>query len=217
MDADSPRDRVRRLAGWLDASPAELAGLVVLVLGAGAVAAVLWWTGRPVAVPAAPPVSAAQVPGDTATELVGGDTVTVHVAGAVASPGLVRLPIGARVADAVERAGGLLLDADPGVLNLARPLVDGERVDVPRLGDTAAGPAGAGDAAAAATDAEGRVDLNRATAADLEELPGVGPVLAQRILDWREENGPFTAVGQLREVSGIGESTFQALAEQVTV
>lgn len=217
MDADSPRDRVRRLAGWLDASPAELVGLVVLVLGAGAVAAVLWWTGRPVAVPAAPPVSAAQGPGETATELVGGDTVTVHVAGAVASPGLVRLPIGARVADAVERAGGLLLDADPSGLNLARPLADGERVDVPRLGDVVAVAGGSGDASAPAVDADGRVDLNRATAADLEELPGVGPVLAQRILDWREDNGPFTAVGQLREVSGIGERTFQALAEQVTV
>ena len=169
-------------------------------------------TVRPAAV-----APGAAVPDPSATGLVGGDTVTVHVAGAVARPGLVRLPVGARVADAVEQAGGLLLDADPAGLNLARPLADGERVDVPRLGDAAAGPStGTGDPTPA-VDADGRLDLNRATAADLEELPGVGPVLAQRILDWREANGPFTAVGQLREVSGIGERTFQGLAEQVTV
>ena len=180
MHSDPLRHRWHRLAGWLDASPAEVAGLAVLVVGAGAVVALLWWTGRPLPVPATPSDPAAVTPGAAgpdapATDLAGGDTVTVHVAGAVATPGLVRLPVGARVADAVDQAGGLLLDADPVGLNLARPLVDGERVDVPRLGDAVTGPSGGSGTPTPAADAGGRVDLNRATAADLRSCPASGP------------------------------------------
>lgn len=221
MDPDALHDRWRRAARWLDASPAEMAGLVVLLGGALAVVGLLWWTGRPVPV-GVDRGTGASVPTTVATEggLVGADAVTVHVAGAVARPGLVRLEVGARVAEALEAAGGLLLDADPGALNLARPVSDGERLDVPRLGaaaDGGPGVDGGADAGAAAFRPDGTLDLNLATANDLEELPGVGPVTAQRILEWREANGPFTEVGQLRDVSGIGEKTFQGLADRVAV
>lgn len=227
MDTDRFRDRWRGVAAWLDASPAEVAGLAVLLVGALAVVGVLWWTGRPVPMVAAPAGTepAPQDPGATDRvpgELVGAQTVTLHVAGAVGQPGLVRVPVGARVADAIEAAGGLVLDAETSHLNLAREVVDGERLDVPRVGEAGsdndpgdAGAPGSGDAGAVRAD--GTLDLNRAEADDLEELPGVGPVLAQRILEWREANGPFTEVGQLRDVAGIGEKTFQSLAPLVGV
>ena len=119
---------------------------------------------------------------------------------------------------AVEAAGGLLLDADPGPLNLARTVADGERIDVPRVGEPAVGASGGGAVDGdGGVRADGLVDLNRATPAELEELPGVGPVLASRIIAFRDANGPFTEVGQLREVSGIGEKTFQSLAPLVAV
>lgn len=220
MDAETLHDRWHRAARWLDASAAELAGLVVLLVGALAVVGVLWWTGRPVAVPSDDAMPGPTDPSAAPPGLVGADEVTVHVAGAVGRPGLVRLPVGARVADAVRLAGGLVLDADPGALNLARPVVDGERLDVPRLGDVEPGAVGPGAAAGdtgGAQREDGTLDLNLATLTELQELPGVGPVLAQRILDWRDDNGPFTEVGQLREVAGIGEARFQELADRVAV
>lgn len=223
MDRADARDRLRGLAAWLDASPAEVVGLAVLLLGAVAVVGTLWWTGRPVPVTMPGPV-----PGDgqpTATDggpaaPTGAHRVTVHVAGAVARPGLVSLPVGARVADAVDGAGGLLLDADASSLNLARTVADGERLDVARVGDLGAdgGLGSSREAAdAGARRSDGTLDLNRASAAELQELPGIGPVLAERIVAWRDANGPFTEVGQLREVSGIGERTFQSLSGQVGV
>lgn len=230
MDSDALRDRWRGAATWLDASPAEVAGLAVLLGGAVAVVAMLWWTGRPgpveapVAVPTAAPAGDAVpsgVPDGTAPSDAG--DVTVHVAGAVSRPGLVRVGSGARVADAIEAAGGTLVDADPSSLNLARAVADGERIDVPRFGEVVAGaaagdgPAADGGAASLARRPDGALDLNLATPADLETLPGVGPVLADRIVAWRTEHGPFTETGQLREVPGIGEKTFQQLADQVAV
>jgi competence protein ComEA len=118
-------------------------------------------------------------------------TVVVSVVGSVAHPGLVTLPEGARVADAVAAAGGLLPDADPVV------------------GGAADGSGAAGGV--------GPVDLNAATAADLDALPGIGPVLAQRIVEHRERNGPFRSVEQLDDVPGIGPATYAELAELVTV
>lgn len=216
MDPDDLRDRAGRLAAWLDASPVELAGLAVLVVGAMAVLlAVVWTSPRDDAarVEAAGPPRLTAAPTAAAT---GAPThVTVHVAGAVGREGLVQLAAGARVADAIRAAGGLAVDADTSPLNLARAVVDGERVDVPRVGDD---PVPTGTAAPDAGGAgDGRVDLNRATPEQLETLPGIGPVMAARIVAWREANGPFTDVGQLREVSGIGERTFQDLAPLVRV
>lgn len=157
--------------------------------------------------------------------------VTVHVVGQVTHPGVVRLPAGSRVADAVARAGGALKGADLGAINLARVLTDGEQVRVPKPGEAvpvpggsaAGGSAGGSGAGGAVTGlgaggpAGGLVDLNSATSAQLEDLPGVGPVLAQRIVDWRTEHGRFTTVDELNEVSGIGEKIFAQLKPKVTV
>ncbi|PYG01598.1 competence protein ComEA [Georgenia satyanarayanai] len=161
-------------------------------------------------------------PGDPGpTEATG--VVVVHVAGAVHDPGVVELPVGARVADAVSAAGGEQPDAELAAVNLARPLVDGEQVYVPRVGEAppgaaeGGGPAGAPPAADGAAADGGVVDLNSADLADLDTLPGVGPAIAQRILEWREANGPFHSVEELLEVSGIGPATLDKLRERVRV
>ena len=149
-------------------------------------------------------------------------SILVHVAGAVAQPGVHSLSPFARVADAVDAAGGAVADADLDGLNLAAPLADGQRVYVPRLGevDPATVPSGApavaarGDAAPAPS---GPVDINVATNADLEALPGVGPATAAAIVDDRARNGPFATVDDLDRVSGIGPAKLAALRDLVTV
>lgn len=145
--------------------------------------------------------------------------VVVHVVGQVRRPGLVVLPTGGRVGDALAKAGGALPGADLTALNLARPLVDGEQVRVPRPGEAPppAPPGPSGGSGGGGAGATGPVNLNTASAAALEELPGVGPVLAQRIVDWRTEHGRFTSVDELGEVSGIGEKMFAQLQDKVTV
>lgn len=202
-------DPLRDLPSRLDATPAELLGLALLLAGVVAATAAVWWTspagpGRATAAPAATVTAGAAVP-------VG--EVTVHVGGAVRTPGVVTLPDGARVTDALAAAGGATLEADTSRLNLARILQDGEQVLVPTPDD----PSGEAAAATGGITADGRVDLNRATAGELETIPGVGPVLAARIVAWREEHGRFTEVGQLREVAGIGERTFQGMVDAVVV
>ncbi|MCU1691923.1 MAG: DNA-binding protein [Frankiales bacterium] len=142
--------------------------------------------------------------------------MVVAVAGDVKRPGLVRLAAGSRVDDAVRAAGGLAPGAEVGLLNLARRLVDGEQVVVGGAAPVAGAGTGAG-AAAAGGAAGALVDLNTATSADLDGLPGIGPVLAERIVDYRTAHGPFRSVDQLREVSGIGESKYQSLRDAVTV
>ncbi|EHR49956.1 DNA uptake protein [Saccharomonospora marina XMU15] len=143
--------------------------------------------------------------------------LVVSVVGKVANPGLVTLPPGSRVADAIHQAGGASQDADLLTVNLARRLSDGEQlyVGVPVPPGMPRPTAPGQEAAGQANPTE--VDLNTADQRQLEALPGVGEVTAQRILDWRERNGPFTAVEQLREIDGIGEKRFADLREQVTV
>jgi competence protein ComEA len=172
---------------------------------------------------------AGAVPGggdETATGPPVGPEVTVHVTGAVATPGLVVLPEGGRVGDVVEAAGGLAPGAQDERINLARPVVDGEHVHVPREGEEPppvtkdlGGAAGGGSGVPEATGItpDGRVDINRAGPAELETLPGVGPARAEAIVTHREQHGPFAVPGDLRAVSGIGEVIFQRLAELVTV
>lgn len=158
--------------------------------------------------------------------------VTVHVVGAVKDPGVLTLPVGSRVDDALERAGGAASAADLSGVNLARPLVDGEQVVVPEPGDDPvaapapggqAGPGGAAPGAgvaggpAAPGGAGALVQLNTVDLAALETLPGVGPVHAERTLDWRTEHGQFTAVEELGEERGIGDKTYAQLSPKVTV
>jgi competence protein ComEA len=200
----------------LDPGRRGAAALVVVALVAALAAGAVVLRGRPQEV-AAPDVVARGValPGPTATSSPGAqaaDVVVVAVAGKVARPGLVRLPAGSRVDDALRAAGGPLPGTDPGLLNLARRLVDGEQVLV------GVDPPPAPPEAAGAGPVEGGpLDLNRATAADLDALPGIGPVLAQRIVDWRTEHGRFASIEQLREVTGIGESKYAELEDSVSV
>ncbi|GAB6858210.1 ComEA family DNA-binding protein [Microbacterium xylanilyticum] len=146
-------------------------------------------------------------------------SVYVHVLGEVAKPGLYVLDDGARVAEALAAAGGTLPSADLAAVNLARPVTDGEQIAVPAVG--AAPAAGAGPAAGSGTAPAGAagalIDLNTADAATLEELPRVGPALAQRIIEWRTTNGRFTSVDDLLGVSGIGEKMLAGIRDKVRV
>ena len=150
--------------------------------------------------------------------------IVVSVTGLVGQPGLVTLPTGARVADAIAAAGGASADADLTGVNLAARLADGDSVVVasaPAPGGVASGVTGGDANAGGATDggaaASGLVDLNTADEAALDTLPGVGPVMAQNILAWREANGKFTTVEQLQEISGIGPSRYAQISPLVTV
>jgi len=176
----------------------------------------------PMAAPAPAPAEAAEQPepADRPERRAGQeDGVVVDVVGAVARPGLVRLRNGDRVADAVAAAGGATAEADTAGLNQARVMADGEQVRVPRSGETPppapAPPGGTGGAAAGAPATP--VDLNRATLAELDTLPGVGPATATAIIAWRDENGRFRRVDDLLEVPGIGPARLERLRPLVRV
>lgn len=186
---------------------AALGGVVVLALlglGSAVVGTMLTPGGQTVEVAA--PIDDAPEP------IVPTDVVVLHVHGAVGEPGIVELPLGSRVVDAIAAARGPTDDADLGAVNLARVVADGEQLYVPRVGEapppsvTGAGP-----------DAQGRININTADAAALETLAGVGPALAARIIAWREQNGPFRSVDELTAVSGIGSKTLDGMRDQVTV
>jgi len=147
-----------------------------------------------------------------------GAAIYVHVLGEVASPGLYLLAPRARLVDALAAAGGTLDTADLQAVNLARPLSDGEQIVVPEIGASPApGKSGAGGAGTDAADADGQVNLNTADRAALETLPRIGPALAERIIDWREENGRFRSVDDLLAVPGIGEKLLAGVREKVRV
>jgi len=162
------------------------------------------------------PTAAVGVPTAAAT-----GEVVVDVAGRVRHPGVVELPAGSRVVDAIEAAGGARPGAHLGLLNLARLLVDGEQIAVGVPGATAAPSLPGGTSTAlvpSVSDAPtSLVNINTASQAELEELPGVGPVTATSIIEWRTENGGFSTVDELVEVSGIGEVTLAELRDLVTV
>ena len=136
-----------------------------------------------------------------ATAPVVASTVAVHVTGAVVRAGVVTVPEGSRVADVIAAAGGAVVDADLSAINLAAPVGDGDQVHVPAMGETATREPGL----------DAGVDLNRADAATLETLDGVGPVLARRIIEYRETNGPFRSVEDLLDIPGIGEAKLAAM------
>jgi competence protein ComEA len=138
----------------------------------------------------------------------GGEDVVVHVAGAVRNPGVYRLPAGARVTDAVERAGGPAGGASLDAINLAARLADGQQIVVPSKA--------AGVAAASATgSADGPISLGSATLEQLDTIEGIGPVTAQDILDYRDEHGGLSSIEELDEVSGIGPATMDALRDRL--
>ena len=225
----------RRVAGWLrDQVPDTLRGrtelgsgpvLLVVALVAAAVAGTVFVVSRmhgesePLPLPAESPGSAAPMlspgPSSASARPAATDDVTVDVAGKVRRPGVTTLPAGSRVVDALRKAGGARAGVDLSSLNLARVLVDGEQILVGR------GAPGGGIAAGTSTTAPdpvgGLVNLNTADGTQLDTLPGVGPVTAQKILDWRAAHGAFSSVDELLEVDGIGEKTLADLAPYVTL
>jgi competence protein ComEA len=199
-DDGSMRDH-SSLAGTLDGSTrrflladrASLRAVLLICVLAAVVVGWMWWQGRP-----RPVVQAPQVIAEGSVLSSGqptSDVVVVHVTGAVKAPGLVRLPIGSRIDDAISAAGGARNPKALASVNLARVLVDGEQIVVGAQPGQLTGDGG-----------NAGINLNLASARELEELPGVGPVLAQRIVDWRTVNGSFRSVDELGEVSGIGDS-----------
>jgi competence protein ComEA len=166
----------------------------------------------------------------TSTQATSAGIMLVHVVGQVRRPAVVRLPPGSRVLDAVRAAGGAKSSADLNHLNLARVVADGEQIVVPRPGESspvAGSPAAVGAGPGTTVPGQvaggsggltgGLVDLNTADASALDSLPGVGPVLSQRILDWRAANGRFSSVEELGEVSGIGDKLLAQIGPRVTV
>jgi competence protein ComEA len=216
------------LRGRVGLDPGPVLVVAVLVaLAMGATAFVVLRTGggeplpgRPVGAPsvAASPLVPAPTTNESAAAAdpsAAGGQVTVDVAGKVRRPGVTTLPAGSRVADALQKAGGPRGRVDLTSLNLARVLVDGEQILVGRV----APPRGlaAGTSSADPAPAGALVNLNTATSEQLDTLPGVGPVTAQKILDWRAAHGAFSSVEELLEIDGIGEKTLAELVPHVTL
>jgi competence protein ComEA len=197
---------------------------VLLILGV-ITAGWLLLRARPVAVASPGDVVTVSTPFQSATAAASPLTtarpgkLVVHVLGAVRHPGLVRLPENSRVQDAIDAAGGLTGRADPAELNLAQLLADGQQLVIGTRSDPAGevrdgqGSSGAGSAQSGTT----TLDLNRANQAQLEELPGVGPVTAGAILTWRQQHGRFNRIEELQEVDGIGPKTYAQIAPHVRV
>lgn len=240
--ARRPVGRQAAVGSWLqDRLPPTLQGRVqlgashlsvVALVVAAALAATCWWvlkadghsTPVPVAVsdavstspePLATPISAATMPVSPTGSASPSGTIVVDVAGKVRRPGIATLPTGSRVVDAIEAAGGVRKGVELGSLNLARVLTDGEQVVVGM--PLPAGVAASAAAAPGGTDAPTMVNINTAGETELESLPGVGPVTAAAIVKWRSENGAFTAVDELLEISGIGDATLAEMAPFVTL
>lgn len=173
------------------------------------------------ATPAISSVGGASQPETPIPSQAASSVILVHVVGAVATPGLVKLTQGARVADAITAAGGLREDADPAELNLAAVVTDGSQIIIgtktaPR-GETRDGAGSAGVVSTGGSTAQGIIDLNTATLSQLDTIPGVGPVTAQAILDYRTKRGRFTKTEELQEVDGIGVKTYAQIAPHVRV
>jgi competence protein ComEA len=207
MSEGSIRERLAAL------SHGELVGLVAL-LGVTLGGAGLWYVRslpRPVEVSTAPSGGGASAPtlASPSPEIV----VLVDVAGWVREPGVYEFTEGARVIDAIDAAGGARPGALLQALNLAAPLADGTQVLVPRERQEGVAPPTVSGGAVAG----GLVNVNTATAIELEELPGIGEVIAQAIVDYRTQNGPFASVDQLLDVSGIGDATLEDIRDLVSV
>lgn len=212
-DALPWRDRVELLTQRQEVTPQRIAGGAALIILALAAA---WFFLR---TPAAPPLEAmlpiAGSVGDPAasTTTTADAFVIAHAAGAVVHPGVYKLAAGARVTDLIDAAGGPAPDADVDRLNLAAVVVDGQRVYVPRVGEVVT----AADSVIGTDQPAGPLNLNIATLAQLEALPGVGPATAKAIIDERERRGGFGSVDDLLDVRGIGPAKLDAIRDLVTV
>ncbi len=196
-------------APGLDPGRPGLRALLALAAVAVIVAGFFLWRSQPTPEPLAAPTPISSPPAASSPRPSPTAQVTVHVAGKVREPGVYSLPMGARVTDAIKAAGGVRKGAPLGPVNLARRLTDGEQILV---GANAPAAVAGGTAPEAAV-----LDLNSATPDQLEQLPGVGEVLASRIIDYRTTHGAFTNVDQLRDVSGIGAKKYEEIKPKVRV
>lgn len=186
--------------------------IIVVAINLAVVGALHFWSQYPTSgaieiVPAPSPTHAAD-PAATVSLL------RVHVAGAVLRPDVYHLPAGSIVRDAVQAAGGATEDADLARINLALELHDQQQVHVPRAGEEGTLPAARADQAVFPS---ARLNINTATVEELDQLPGIGPGLAQRIVDWREANGPFASIADIKQVAGIGEAIFERIKDRIVV
>jgi len=190
-------------------SRAELTGLV-LVLAAILIGAAVWYVRalpKPIAIAQAMTTGSAGVGSSSSPTPV---PILVDVAGMVDDPGVYDFVLGDRVIDAIERAGGARKGADLSALNLAAPLTDGTQILVPERGASASG-------AATGSTSGGLININSADATELEELSGIGEVLAAAIVSYRDEHGPFASIEDLMDVSGIGPATLEEIRDHVSV
>ncbi len=198
------------MAEWMARHRGYLFLSLLFALASGGL---LWWTQRPEPKPI-------QIIVPTPRSSPTAATLVVQVGGAVLRPGLVRLHEGARVDDAIKAAGGASSEADLSRLNLAKRVNDGDQIIVPKLGEPTAVPASGTSAARAtssSTPAPSKININTATAEQLDKLPGIGPSLAQRIVDYRNANGPFQRIEDLMKVRGIGQAQFDAIKNLIVV
>jgi competence protein ComEA len=167
----------------------------------------LFWVSR---APSGEPVTLQPAPTDA--------PIVVHVIGAVPRPGVYELPKDSRVRDAIQAAGGLLAEADTGSINLAALVEDGQQLDIPYTGGEPPPPSAETEAPATrAPDAPELIDINTASLEELDSLPGIGPTTAQKIIDYRDQNGPFQRIEDIMNVSGIGPATFEELQDLIVV
>jgi competence protein ComEA len=221
------------LAGWsvLRARPVALASGTSSG-GATSMAGTVAPSEGPSTSPAPAPASGSQGSPTATAASSAAPMIKVHVMGAVKHPGVVQLPLGARVQDGLDRAGGCRRTAELGDLNLAQPLADGQQIFVARSGghsevrdpitssgggSSGGGSSGGGSSGSGTSGVTQPINLNTATADQLDQLPGIGPVTAQKIISWRDQHGGFTDVEELQEIEGIGPKTFADLAQLVTV
>lgn len=216
----SARESARAWIAWFGITRLVAGSVAVTVVAGGAW--LLVRTPRPAA-EATLPVTAGSVPASTlavpsTTPPPASGVFVVHVAGAVIAPGVYDVLGPARVVDAIDAAGGAAPEAELDSLNLAAPLVDGQRVYVPVVGEVVPAVDSAADApVTGGTEPTGPLDLNSATAADLERLPGVGPATATAIVEHRDRHGPFASVDDLTDVRGIGPAKLAAIRDLVRV
>lgn len=186
--------------------------LVMLVLFIGTLAGTIFLLRRPDVPPTVTMITATPRPTATSASII------VDVRGAVNQPGVYTLPVGSRVQDALARAGDVTSDADTRTLNLARRLNDGEQLYVPRQGEATPIPTAlAARGVLTATRMPSKININTATVAELDTLPGIGPALAQRIVDYRTQNGDFKTIEDIKKVRGIGDALFNQIKDLITV
>jgi competence protein ComEA len=193
--------------------PREAVALAVLGMLVVIGALLAYSRGRPASAASLAPAGAPSVEASVSPPA----RIVVHVVGAVRKPGVYPFDPGARVIDAVRAAGGFARGADRQTINLARALVDGEQVFIPRHGEKTRGVPSARHGSGPPANQSGKVNINDASASDFERLPGIGPVLARRIVEYRTQHGPFRVARDLMKVPGIGEKKFKSLEPYVTV